>query len=99
MKHFKRLLIMIAGGTVLALGVAMIVLPGPAIIIIPAGLAILALEFAWARRWLRSIRAIMPRPNPNHSTVRRITWQSIRRSIEFLFRRFRQTLNFKRRSI
>jgi hypothetical protein len=40
----------IFGGLVLALGVAMIVLPGPAFILIPAGLAILASEFVWARR-------------------------------------------------
>jgi tellurite resistance protein TerC len=42
--------------TVVLIGVAMIVLPGPAIVVIPAGLAILATEFAWARRWLRIIR-------------------------------------------
>jgi tellurite resistance protein TerC len=34
----------------------MIALPGPAFIVIPAGLGILALEFAWARRWLRIAR-------------------------------------------
>ena len=34
----------------------MIVLPGPAFIVIPAGLAILSLEFAFARRWLHTIR-------------------------------------------
>lgn len=55
---------MILGGTVLLLGVAMIVLPGPAFIVIPAGLAILAIEFAWARRWLRSARAILPKRSP-----------------------------------
>jgi hypothetical protein len=31
----------------------MIVLPGPALVVIPLGLGILGLEFAWARRWLR----------------------------------------------
>jgi tellurite resistance protein TerC len=34
----------------------MLVLPGPAIIVIPAGLAILATEFAWARRLLHRAR-------------------------------------------
>ena len=38
------------------LGIAMIVLPGPAVIVIPIGLAILATEYAWARRWLSIIR-------------------------------------------
>ncbi len=41
----------------LLLGFAMIVLPGPAIVVIPAGLAILGLEFAWARNWLKRVRA------------------------------------------
>lgn len=44
------------GGTVLLLGIAMIVLPGPAILIVPVGLAILGLEFAWARAWLLKLR-------------------------------------------
>jgi uncharacterized protein (TIGR02611 family) len=53
----RRIAIAVVGGTVLLLGVAMIVLPGPAIVVIPTGLAILSLEFAWARRWLRKVRA------------------------------------------
>jgi uncharacterized protein (TIGR02611 family) len=51
-KWIKRIAIAVAGFTVLLIGVAMIVLPGPAFIVIPAGLAILALEFAWAKRLL-----------------------------------------------
>jgi len=43
----------VIGVTVLLIGVVMIVLPGPAIIVIPLGLAILASEFAWARRVFR----------------------------------------------
>jgi tellurite resistance protein TerC len=43
---------MIVGMTVLLFGIALIVLPGPAIVVIPIGLAILATEFAWARHWL-----------------------------------------------
>ena len=35
---------------------SMLVLPGPAIIVIPLGLAVLAVEFAWARRWLERLR-------------------------------------------
>ena len=53
----RRIVISVVGGTVLLLGFAMVVLPGPAIVVIPAGLAILGLEFAWARRWLRKVRA------------------------------------------
>lgn len=60
-RHGKRILVTVVGGTVLALGLAMVVLPGPAIVVIPAGLAILAIEFAWARRWLRKARGLLPK--------------------------------------
>ena len=59
MKHVKRIVVMVLGGTVLAIGIALIVLPGPAFIVIPAGLAILAIEFAWARRWLNKVRRLL----------------------------------------
>lgn len=52
----RRIVIAIVGGTVLLIGIVMIVAPGPAVLVIPAGLTILGLEFAWARRWLRKIR-------------------------------------------
>ena len=52
----KRIAIGMVGGSVLAVGVLMIVLPGPAFVVIPVGLGILSLEFAWARRWLGRIR-------------------------------------------
>ncbi len=51
-----RLAILVIGGTVLLLGLAMVVLPGPAFVVIPAGLGILATEFVWARRLLRRMR-------------------------------------------
>ena len=49
--------IAIVGGSVVVVGILMIVLPGPAILVIPAGLAILGIEFAFARRWLRKLKA------------------------------------------
>lgn len=43
----------VAAGFVLVLGgIAMLVLPGPAFVVIPIGLAILSLEFAWAETLL-----------------------------------------------
>jgi tellurite resistance protein TerC len=51
-----RVVIAVLGSTVVLIGVAMIVLPGPAIVVVPAGLAILATEFAWARRLLKRIK-------------------------------------------
>ena len=52
----RRIAISIVGGTVLAIGVAMLVLPGPGLVVIPLGLAILGAEYAWARRWLRKVK-------------------------------------------
>jgi tellurite resistance protein TerC len=55
-KWARRIAIAVVGFTVLIVGVAMIVLPGPAFIVIPVGLGILGLEFAWARRWLQKVK-------------------------------------------
>ena len=46
----RKTVVGIAGFTVLAIGLVMIVIPGPAIVVVPIGLAILAIEFAWARK-------------------------------------------------
>jgi tellurite resistance protein TerC len=52
----RRIVVALVGATVLAVGIAMMVLPGPAFVVIPIGLGILGLEFAWARRWLKTIK-------------------------------------------
>jgi uncharacterized protein (TIGR02611 family) len=58
MPGVKKAVVAVIGGTVLLVGICLIVLPGPAVLVIPAGLAILATEFIWARRWLRKAREI-----------------------------------------
>lgn len=63
MKIVKRIIVAVVGGTVLTVGLALVVLPGPAFIVIPAGLAILAMEFAWAKRWLSKARGYLPGKN------------------------------------
>jgi uncharacterized protein (TIGR02611 family) len=55
-KKLKRLIVAVIGITVLIIGIAMLVLPGPAIVVIPLALGILATEFAWARRALQMVR-------------------------------------------
>jgi tellurite resistance protein TerC len=55
----RKLIIGIIGGIVLLIGLALIVLPGPAFIVIPIGFAILATEFAWARRALVRAKAMV----------------------------------------
>jgi hypothetical protein len=49
----KRIAVTIAGFLVVLAGAAMLVLPGPGILVIIAGLAILATEYVWAQRLLR----------------------------------------------
>lgn len=53
----KRVVVAIVGGTILLIGLAMLVLPGPGLIVIPIGLGILGIEFAWARVWLAKVKA------------------------------------------
>lgn len=52
----RRVVIAIVGAVVVLLGVAMLVLPGPGLLTIIGGLAILALEFPFAQRWLDAIK-------------------------------------------
>lgn len=52
----RRIIIGVIGFTIIMIGILMLVLPGPAFVVIPTGLAILGAEFAFARRWLRTLR-------------------------------------------
>jgi len=71
LRPVRRFFIALLGFTLLAIGIALIVLPGPAMIVIPIGLAILATEFVWARKTLRRVKEeasrlkerVMPRKN------------------------------------
>jgi tellurite resistance protein TerC len=49
----------VLGCSVLAFGVILIVLPGPSVLVIPLGLAILATEFLWARKLLDPTRKLL----------------------------------------
>lgn len=61
LKQAKRIIVTTVGLTVLGIGIAMIVLPGPAIVVIPIGLGILATEFVWARNLLHKIKERLPK--------------------------------------
>ena len=52
----RRIAIGVVGGTVLVMGIIMMVTPGPGIAGILAGLGILAIEFTWARIWLKKLK-------------------------------------------
>ncbi len=55
-KQARRLVIALIGGTIVLLGVIMLFTPGPGLVVIPVGLAILATEFVWAHRLLAKVR-------------------------------------------
>ncbi len=55
-RQARRIVILLVGTSLLLVGIAMIFLPAPAILVIPLGLTVLSLEFAWARLWLRKFR-------------------------------------------
>lgn len=57
LKKVKKLIVAIIGFTILLIGVVVIFTPGPAIIIIPVGLAVLATEFVWAQKLLDKFKA------------------------------------------
>lgn len=52
----KRILLEILGWLLLAAGVAALILPGPGLLLIFAGLAVLSRQYAWARRWVEPVR-------------------------------------------
>jgi hypothetical protein len=55
-RNAKRIVVFVVGMTVVLFGVALIVLPGPAVVVIPLGVAILATEFVWAQRLLKKMK-------------------------------------------
>lgn len=55
-RHVRRLVVLLVGSTVVAVGVIMLVTPGPAVVVIPLGLGILSTEFIWARRLLKRVK-------------------------------------------
>jgi len=55
----KKAIITVVGVFITLLGVLLIILPGPASLLIPAGLAILALEYPIARKWLRKFQTLL----------------------------------------
>ncbi len=68
-KTARRIAVLAVGSTVVLLGIVMLVTPGPGLIVIPIGLAILGAEFAWARIWLRKVReSISKQTSRNHAT-------------------------------
>lgn len=67
LKNLKRFFVLLIGGTITLIGVALIILPGPAFIVIPVGLSILATEFVWARKILDKVKERIQRSKDSFS--------------------------------
>lgn len=65
-KTARRIAVLAVGSTVVVLGIVMLVTPGPGLLVIPLGLAILGIEFAWARLWLRKVRESISSQNSKY---------------------------------
>ncbi len=61
LRKIKRIVIGVVGTTVLIIGILLLVLPGPAFLVIPLGLGILATEFVWARHLLQKVKEKLSR--------------------------------------
>ena len=57
----RRVVMVTAGFLILFTGIAMIVLPGPAFLVIPFGLGLLSGEYLWARSLLKKIQVLKER--------------------------------------
>jgi tellurite resistance protein TerC len=67
----RKPIVGVIGSTIFLIGIAMLVLPGPAFIVIPVGLGILATEFAWARRAIRRARVMIAKARGRESAKQR----------------------------
>lgn len=66
----RRIVVAVVGATVVLTGIVMLLTPGPGLIVIPLGLAILSIEFAWAKLWLKRVRERISEHNSGRRTRR-----------------------------
>jgi uncharacterized protein (TIGR02611 family) len=57
MNLWRKPVVAVAGGTLVLAGAVMLVIPGPGLLTIAAGIAVWATEYVWAERMLRRIKA------------------------------------------
>ncbi|HEX5403666.1 MAG TPA: PGPGW domain-containing protein [Pseudonocardiaceae bacterium] len=67
----KRIGRIVGGWSLLAVGGAMLVLPGPGLLVIAGGLALLATEYTWAARLLANVKQRLARLRPRRDDPHR----------------------------
>lgn len=60
-RWIRRILVLLVGVPLVLLGLLLLVAPGPGTPVLIAGLAVLAIEFQWARRRMHSLRTMARR--------------------------------------
>lgn len=75
LKWPRRIIVAVAGGSVVLFGITLLVLPGPAFVVIPVGLGILSFEFVWARRWLAKLKRKVKEAD-EHLDLTDFSWNS-----------------------
>ena len=63
----RQLVVAVVGSTEVLIGIIMIFTPGPAVVVIPLGLGILATEFVWARTLLQQVKLYIEKRVNNKS--------------------------------
>jgi uncharacterized protein (TIGR02611 family) len=53
----RRIAVTVVGTVILAVGVVLLVAPGPGLVVIALALAVFAIEYRWARRYLATVQA------------------------------------------
>lgn len=77
-KAVRRIAVIVAGSAVLLVGIAMLVLPGPAVIVIPLGVSILAMEVPIARRIMRKAKLWITRQRKHHAPAAKRLWNRVK---------------------
>lgn len=83
LRFARRVVLLVVGLTIVVIGVILMPLPGPGLLIVLGGLALLALEFAWARIWMQRIRdsasdVTEAVQGPEGRQLRKRAWASLR---------------------
>lgn len=69
--HARRSAIALIGSLVVLLGIILVPLPGPGLLVVIIGLAILATEFAWAENWLQKSKGYIKQKTQHSKDVTR----------------------------
>lgn len=65
LRKARQLVVAVVGGTLVLLGIIMLFTPGPAVVVIPLGLGILATEFVWAKTLLHQVKTYLSKKVKN----------------------------------